>query len=116
MASLSVYNLHLGDFRFFSKHRFFEVFAGSWGLGVVLNRLWILKDPGGLNFSSGAWSWSSFISIDQVGQNSAPPNMCFFQEIIQFYKTRFRSILWGVNRYSERIREKSLSKIVFLYF
>ena len=42
------------NFRIFSKKRFFDVFGGSWGPGVVLNRPGILKNPGGLSFSSGA--------------------------------------------------------------
>ena len=47
---------------------------------------------------------------------SAPQIIGFSCEIIDFHKTRFRSILWGVNRYSEGIREKSLSKMLFSYF
>ena len=36
------------NFRIFSKNRFFDVFGGSWGPGMVLDRLGILKKPRGL--------------------------------------------------------------------
>ena len=35
------------NFRIFSKNRFCEVFGGSWGPGMVLDRLGILKNPQG---------------------------------------------------------------------
>ena len=40
-------------------------------------------------------------------------NMCFSGEIIDFHKTRFSSILWGVNRCSERIRENHYQRWVY---
>ena len=78
----------------FIKNRFFDMFEASWGPGVV-DRLGILQNPGGVNFSSRARSWSGFVSIGQVVQKSTPQEMCFSREIIDVHKTRFRSILWG---------------------
>ena len=76
------YQKHYGNpykysFMNFSKKTkpFFNVFARFWGPGVVLNRPGMLKNPGGLDFSPGARSWSGFVSIGQVGQKSAPQNM-----------------------------------------
>ena len=54
------------NFRISSKNLFFQVLAGSWGPGVVLNRLGMLKNHGGLNFSSGARSWSSFVDFSDA--------------------------------------------------
>ena len=77
------------------KNRFFDVFGASWGPGVVLDRRRISKNPGGLNFSSGARSWGGVVSIGQVGHKSEPQKMCFSREISDFHKTGFWSILWG---------------------